>query len=82
MTKRQRSQVVKLLRCAADNAAREVFLPLITAVKEGGFSPAISQAAFDVYRITFQEQPASVEHDRECAALLEAAARVEEGRWP
>ena len=82
MTKTQRAQVVELLRCAADNAAREVFLPLLTAIDETGTRQPVNGMAFAVYRKAFAEQSGAVEHHRECAALLEAAQRVEEGWTP
>lgn len=82
MTKKQRAQVVELLRCAADNAGRAVFLPLLTAIDDLATKQPTNNCAFDVYFHAFREQPRTVEHERECAALLEAAARVEEGSWP
>jgi len=85
---RQRAEVVELLRCAADNAACETFLPLLTAVDDCEAAQSTRWHAFCVYGATFRDSfdawPIGVlpEHEREVYALLDGAARVEEGSYP
>lgn len=79
MTKRERAQVVELLRCAADNTQSDDlpgFAPFTDASMAfagyGGLAWAAVLAVCD---------PLSREHD-DLDTFLEAAARVEEGNWP
>jgi hypothetical protein len=83
MTRRERAQVVELLRCAADNLHRQgsiergVFLAPImdTALFIYGTVPPIYYAALDARERCFAI------NDR-AARFLEAALRVEQGEWP
>ena len=84
MTKRQRAQVVELLRCAADLTPDDPCDMLADATgyldAVGEYTQAIAyDAVNDVspYGLTHDTT-----HDEERANLLEAAARVEEGSWP
>ena len=87
MTKREREQVIELLRCAADYVAR------------GGWDPggALSTTSGmlshdrDWFRFAMRVERAVCNDlsipwpgpsDRRLETLLEAAARVEEGTWP
>lgn len=87
MTKRQRSQVVELLRCAADERADGIGLNgMWDAERELGIAKPTADRAWDALHST----PPSTLHrvvvgrvDEDYRAdLLEAAARVEEGSWP
>lgn len=77
MTKRERAQVVKLLRCAADDAQTGAFTRAQEAI--GPVSGCVYYNAVSA----FDSSPFvgfDTEGYRE--RLLEAAARVEEGSWP
>ena len=84
MTKRQRAQVVELLRCAADleNTGR-CQAPIAEACHWFGyepfafpFGPAVDARADVQWSLPVQR------HDDKVAILLEAAQRVEDGDWP
>jgi hypothetical protein len=75
LTKKQRAEVVELLRCAAD--------------REYGIRTTSNWLYFRGLRISFQAEEAAMEawwsvpsRDDHRQACLEAAARVEEGSWP
>lgn len=83
MTRRQREQVVELLRCAADFDGKFDYVGLVA----GGFlldyvdfinpcKPTYAIADDVVWSILFDE-PVDYQH-----RLLEAALRVEQGEWP
>lgn len=79
MTKRERAQVVELLRCAADGVDR-IAMPFTTAAEILGlrYMPAYSLAK-DAFNATpFVDVTTDEWHRR----FLEAAARVEEGSYP
>lgn len=80
MTKRERAQVVELLRCAADeqNVWRAAF--------KGGFSGKVRTLAYDVHAYVWERRDSelylrlnSVPYRER---LLECVAVVEEGSWP
>lgn len=87
MTKRERAQVVELLRCAADQRADGIGL-------NGMFDGAVSLRAADqtialawnvlisVQRGHLIRTVVGIVDEWYRAELLEAAARVEEGSWP
>jgi hypothetical protein len=87
MTKRQRAQVVELLRCAAD----------VCAIDSGhGLYSVAHLLGFDTWDSAFAKGNNALAYvwDQACQALnhvhadgywhecLEAAQRVEEGTWP
>ena len=75
MTKRERAQVVELLRCAADLAASEQYIDDAFDLYSGA-AYGLAVSAW-VHVICEGERGAGFG-----CALLEAAARVEEGSWP
>jgi hypothetical protein len=85
MTKREREQVVELLRCAADIIARGGW-------DEGGVLSLAATAAdspffkfaYDAERRVWSDMLLCgvPEGALRLRSLLEAAARVEEGSWP
>lgn len=86
MTKRQRAQVVELLRCAADISATA------TDRETAPFILAGAGAHRDIYNVAWRARcdtmRGSLGEVLECGnnqyaeLLLEAAMRVEEGTWP
>lgn len=75
MTRREREQVVELLRCAADlyYTERDEHQPTRTAAREDEELRTLAWEA--IYATTVPEPSFHLK-------LLEAAARVEEGSWP
>lgn len=92
MTKRERAQVVELLRCAADYAARGRRSWLDVVAADIGIDYAIADKARVVGIIVQSEEPFRSQHlghrgdimppDWCLRVALEAAQRVEEGTWP
>ncbi len=78
LTKRQRADVVELLRCAADLDGRATF-PFAAAVTATRSDLRIEQFAWRVLHLTYNERRDRRLYVRHC---LEAAQRVEEGTWP
>jgi hypothetical protein len=75
MTKRQRSQVVELLRCAADECNHNHF-PRLAALYAFGLDTDSPQ--YDAMVLACEH----VGGRNDQRQLLEAAARVEEGSYP
>jgi hypothetical protein len=77
MTKKQRAQVVELLRCSAD-----VNRFYVAAYALGGLQPAneVFHAAWDAFVGIHGRAPGYWNNPRK--AFLEAALRVEEGSYP
>jgi hypothetical protein len=88
VTAKQRSQVVELLRCAADNAVCGISFPLLTAADDTGLTDWACSMALAVYGPLYVDthdiwpRDAMPENERENYALLEAAQRVEDCQWP
>ncbi|MGN6107251.1 MAG: hypothetical protein ACTHU0_19240 [Kofleriaceae bacterium] len=86
MTRSQRAKVVELLRCAADCCGRPIVFPLSSAVLRLAPSrkvQALAERAFHAaWKPRRQDECHRVRQDKRHRALLEAAARVEEGSWP
>lgn len=83
MTKRQRGQVVELLRCAADSSDPRRYQGingLILAAMCLRSTDKETELAGKVYNELHAGPSLTWEHYR--ANLLEAAQRVEEGSWP
>jgi hypothetical protein len=83
VTKRQRAQVVELLRCGAD-IVNEAVIPLTCAQRYLGLN---EEDLFDADRARVQVSREGITvpfMDGEIYRywLLEAAQRVEEGSWP
>ena len=77
MTPDEREQVVELLRCAADLGNRNEGLVLSAAVRLG---KRLDGPEVEIARRTWNAVFVPGMDDEE--AILEAAARVEEGSWP
>ena len=77
MTKRQREQVVELLRCAADDDGR---LAGTLAQWPDELTEDQCSVIANAHYETYFQRPFD-QRDR-VQACLEAAARVEEGVWP
>jgi hypothetical protein len=76
LSKRDRAQLVELLRCAADLLLNHQDpFPVMTAYRALGTPPGVYNASVDV-RSTLLGWPQDEGH------LLEAALRVEEKEWP
>lgn len=85
MTRKERAQVVELLRCAADLGISGVSCPLTEASHRlAGLS--ITDDADDVVRAVIDELSdpwwSGDTWEDYATHCLEAAARVEEGSWP
>ena len=78
MTRRQRAQVVELLRCAADLMISDPNRWHV-AITEAGFDWPIQLIAIDAEN-EVDSQACTIE--RRHHVLLEAAARVERMEWP
>jgi hypothetical protein len=77
MTKRQRAQVVELLRCAADRCdGLDTLFAFRPTAREIG-NPNLSYIASDALLATIGD-----EGDDWQAACLEVAQRVEDHQWP
>ena len=88
MTKRERAQVVELLRCAADQCTADSVTAMSTASEDLGYvswDPVYS-FAWDVRAAQVGTSPAGmfsfVPAEIYRGELLEAAQRVEDGEWP
>lgn len=87
MTKRERAQVVELLRCAADNAQHRPWSGVYsTAVELGLLNPwrrfaagVVAWRRAGAARRAVHGEGAWLGYEHEC---LEAAARIEEGGYP
>jgi hypothetical protein len=87
VTKKQRAEVVELLRCAADYVADDGWDPggaLSVAAAQVGHERDYFKFAMDVERRVCCDLsiPWPGPSDRRIETLLEAAARVEEGSYP
>lgn len=87
MSKRQRAQVVELLRCAADNSMRFQWSGLYsTAIELGLLTPwrRLASGVVAWRKATQARQAVHGEGDwlGYGHELLEAALRVEQGDWP
>ena len=85
MTKRQRAQVVELLRCAADSAPGIGLNGMFAAknyVSIGGVVFALAWKALLAVSPDWRRGGLSPVDEGYRRGLLEAAARVEEGSWP
>lgn len=83
LTAQQRADVVELLRCAADLAATSkhpTTTPFFTAA--AGYRREVSGKAWLMRTRLVGPYDDAVPNDQYVAYLLEAAMRVEEGRWP
>ncbi len=80
MTKRERAQVVELLRCGADGLTRLWHSPGWAAANFIGADPSV--AALANKAVDAIDPATHVERDDFRTIALEAAARVEEGTWP
>ncbi len=85
MTKRERAQVVELLRCAADESPGVASIGggingIVRASMGLGLDGWMTYAAGQAYNATVSGQALTYEDHR--ARLLEAARRVEDGEWP
>ena len=82
MTKKERAQVVELLRCAADGT--DWTYDVVTTGREQGYSSAVVQTACAARWAVSDERrgawDGSSKYNRE--DRLEAAQRVEEGSYP
>ena len=81
MTKKQREQVVELLRCAADLGFRGVAAPLTDASYRLGMRDVVDLADKAIEE-TVPPGLAGVGWSGFAIECLEAAACVEEGSWP
>ena len=75
MTRKQRAQVVELLRCAADYVDRSC-IPIWNAAH------ATSEGAIEAHRTALDALDAVRDLTNRKFRILEAAARVEEGSYP
>ena len=85
MTKKQRAQVVELLRCAADCGVHGSFFGLVGMVDAAEHLEAdktIDDLAWKVRDMIPHNLLYGPDSEHYRHALLEAAARVEEGSWP
>ena len=86
MTKKQREQVVELLRCAADDDGYESILGLSDARRhlDHQWGSDIERIAWMARVAAFdaEDQFADIEDEEYRYRLLEAAQRVEEGWTP
>jgi hypothetical protein len=78
MTKKQRAQVVELLRCAADIRITGTMIPRARAAYLLGTPERTQRLAEDAWTAVLNDVGMSLYQYE----LLEAAARVEEGSWP
>lgn len=79
MTKREREQVVELLRCAADLAQRNEGCVLAASDRLYATTDSkLVDIGLDAWSDAYPEDDW---FQRDLYALLEAAARVEEGSW-
>lgn len=87
MTRREREQVVELLRCAADdNAERGGLNGMFDSASDLGVGSRLHTEAWnalmDVQPVAEEPRALRPVDERYRRELLEAAARVEEGSWP
>lgn len=84
MTKRERAQVVELLRCAADNLTPTSDGAWTDALDGLGVELGVEFAATRAYAAVADGRILVGGFDIELgrSLYLEAAARVEEGSWP
>ncbi len=80
MTKRERAQVVDLLRCAADGLTRLWYSPGWAAADFIGAD--LSVVALANKAVDAIDPAVFVERDDFRTIALETAMRVEEGTWP
>ena len=77
LTKKQRAEVVELLRCAADLwESGRAWAPIIVSIEWHDFAPTTNGLALLAADCAWQYPPDTL------ATLLEAAQRVDEGSWP